>query len=83
MEHIWSLYEKQDRKCILSGQNILFSGYTDKEQTASIDRIDSSKGYIEGNVQLVHKDINIIKWDFTNEEFIRICRLVSLYNETL
>jgi hypothetical protein len=39
--------------------------------------IDSSKGYIEGNIQWVHKDINNMKWDFTQEEFINYCKLVA------
>jgi hypothetical protein len=45
--------------------------------TASLDRIDSSKGYIEGNVQWVHKFINIMKNGFSQEEFIYLCHQVA------
>jgi hypothetical protein len=40
---------------------------------ASIDRIDSSKGYIEGNIVWVHKDVNIMKNVFTKEHFLMLC----------
>ena len=42
----------------------------DYDATASLDRIDSSKGYIKGNVQWVHKNINYMKQEMTNEEFL-------------
>lgn len=42
-------------------------------QTASLDRIDSSKGYIEGNVQWLHKDINRLKINYSDEDLIQIC----------
>ena len=36
----------------------------------SLDRIDSSKGYEENNVQWVHKDINLMKNKYDNKYFI-------------
>ena len=49
--------------------------------TASVDRIDSTKGYLKGNVQWVHKSINQMKSNRTDEEFIALCKAVALYNE--
>jgi hypothetical protein len=49
--------------------------------TASLDRIDSSKGYILGNIQLVHRDINRMKSDFEQNYFIEMCKLITLKNE--
>lgn len=49
--------------------------------TASLDRIDNTKGYIENNVQWVHKDINQMKMDFTMEYFIELCNKVVLYSK--
>ena len=45
--------------------------------TASLDRIDSSKGYVIGNVQWVHKDINIMKNKFDNQYFIDMCKKIA------
>lgn len=75
MKDAWNLFQEQGEKCALSGQKINF-----KEPTASLDRIDSSKGYTIDNVQWVHKDINISKWDFTMDKFLEICRMVTEYN---
>lgn len=69
----WKLYEKQERRCALSGIDIHFAPSTNKKdakfQTASLDRIDSSKSYTIENVQWVHKDANIMKNKFTMEYF--------------
>lgn len=46
---------------------------------ASLDRIDSKKDYTIDNVQWVHKDLNYMKQDFTEEEFINYCKLVVNY----
>ena len=70
--------EKQKFKCNLSGIDIkLGSNESNGRWTATIDRIDSSEGYIEGNVQWLHKDINTMKWDFTQEKFIEYCKTIS------
>lgn len=77
-EYAWNLFLLQNRKCVLSGIELKFpERFKDKSWTASLDRIDSDKGYIEGNVQWVHKDINIMKNKYTNEYFINMCKLVA------
>jgi hypothetical protein len=50
--------------------------------TASVDRIDSSKGYIKGNVQWVHKTINKMKWGYSQGEFIEFCEAVVKHKGT-
>jgi hypothetical protein len=77
-EYLNEIYQQQNKKCALTGIDIEFKT---KHGTASVDRIDSSKGYIKGNIQWVHKDINIMKMDFTVLEFIRMCKLVTDYNK--
>ena len=78
IEKAWELFLKQERKCALSGITLTFpKKWKDRTYTASLDRIDSSKGYVEGNVQWVHKDINIMKNKFDNQYFIRMCKLVA------
>lgn len=48
---------------------------------ASLDRIDSSLGYIEGNLQWVHKDVNKMKNDFNQDHFIEFCKLIAKHNQ--
>jgi hypothetical protein len=76
IEYIWNMYEEQEGVCALSGIPI---GWADKglTATASIDRIDNSEGYIVGNVQLLHKDVNFMKQQFDQEYFINICTQIA------
>ena len=76
LEYIWEFFQKQNKKCALSGIPLAFSNKS-SENTASIDRIDSSKGYIKGNIQVVHKRINEMKMSDSSEDFINWCNLVS------
>ena len=78
IEEAWSLYEKQNRKCIYTGEPILFGKRNRKiKQTASLDRVDSSRGYTKDNVQWVHKDINIMKGSLSSERFVYLCSKVK------
>lgn len=80
-DYLWSLFLKQNKKCALSGLEICFPqawGAKSKTKiTASLDRIDSNKGYIKGNIQWVHKTINSMKMDMTDKEFINLCKMVA------
>lgn len=81
IEYIWDLYLNQDRKCKISRLPIYFSKHAkptkNDPQTASLDRIDSKEGYIEGNVQWVHKDINRMKNIYEQDYFVKLCKYVS------
>jgi hypothetical protein len=70
-EYLDSLWDAQGGKCALSGRDLSIGG------NASVDRIDSSKGYIQGNVQWVTIDINRAKWEMSNEQLQSLCRDVA------
>ena len=81
IEEMWSLYIKQNKKCALSGVPIVFSRNRKKEKpTSSLDRIDSKKPYVIDNVQWVHKTVNIMKNTLSNEEFLKMCKLITNNN---
>lgn len=78
MKQAWDLFEQQQHRCALSGLPISFP--KDRDQyggTASLDRIDSKKGYVLGNVQWVHKDINSMKNAFDQAYFVELCKAVT------
>lgn len=52
-----------------------------KDTTASIDRINSNKGYSLSNVQWVHKTINKMKCKLSDDEFIAFCKAVAKHNQ--
>ncbi len=79
IRYIWELYLEQQGKCALSDVPIEFgsSSRTISSATASLDRIDSTKGYIKGNVQWVHKSVNIMKTNLPSSIFIGLCNRIS------
>jgi hypothetical protein len=81
IEDIYNIWIKQNKKCALSGLEIDFKNTNQKTHdlscTASLDRIDSKKDYTLDNIQLVHKDINMIKKDYNQEYFIKLCKLIA------
>lgn len=79
IEDVYDLFLKQNKKCALSGIDLYFEPYGLKH-IISIDRIDSSKGYIIDNIQLIHKDLNFMKQSFSQEHFINMCKLVAKNN---
>lgn len=84
-QYAWELFVNQNGICKLSGYPINLSTKTKKCNpdystfTASLDRIDSNKGYVEGNVQWVHKDINKLKNNLNEIDFIEMCIQIADY----
>lgn len=70
---LWAL---QDGRCALSGAP-LSTQY--RNETASIDRIDSGGAYVYSNVQIVHKSLNMMKRNMADEDFIEWCRRVAAH----
>lgn len=77
IEEMWNLFLQQNRKCALTGLILEFKKSHKDTKTASLDRIDSNKFYTIDNIQWVHKDINCMKMDLSNEEFYKYCKLVA------
>lgn len=82
--YVKKLFKQQNGLCALSKIPIYFCSSRQKNMlqfnTASLDRIDSSKGYIKGNVQWVHKWVNNMKLDFSMQEFIQFCKQIAEHN---
>lgn len=85
-EYLQKLLEDQKFKCALTGLSISHSPYnndyyrkrriTVEHNTASLDRINSSKGYEVGNLHWVHKDVQKMKWNLSMSRFIELCNLI-------
>ena len=83
IEYCQNILEKQEYKCSLTGLPLIRSLDTPEPQcTASIDRIDSSIGYIEGNIQWVLKDVNNMKMNLTEERFLELAKKVVEHSES-
>lgn len=80
----WQLFEQQNRRCYFSGLELKFCTSVrnvkmkrEPPQSASLDRLYSDKGYVEGNVVWVHRLVNIMKSIMTPDEFVTMCNLIS------
>lgn len=80
IEYAWGLFLKQDEKCALSGKDLYFKKRK-TGSTASLDRIDSTKGYVCGNIQWVHKNINKSKMNLKDKDFVQLCHNVSSFQK--
>ena len=74
-DYLADLLIEQDFKCALTGFPI---DAMNLNNNASLDRIDSSKGYVEGNLQWVLSEVNMMKQQYSQDRFIEICKAVSI-----
>jgi len=73
------IWEKQEGRCAYTKLPLLATA--NQFNTASLDRIDSSKGYVVGNVQLVCAAINKMKQEYTEDLFLLLSLLVAQNNK--
>lgn len=79
IEFLEKLIEDQDHKCAITNIPISVKHITEDTtlyDTASLDRIDSSKGYTEDNVQWVVLGINYMKLNFPEEDLHKTLKLI-------
>lgn len=78
IEQIWNVYIKQNKRCALSGLPLTFPKIVgENDGNISLDRINSEKGYLPDNIQIVHKDINFLKGDLPENLFIEYCTKID------
>jgi hypothetical protein len=75
LEFLLLLWERQQSKCAYSGVPLTYED--NYSHTISLDRIDSSKGYTEDNVQYVCTIVNYIKQRFDEKHFFDFCKQVA------
>lgn len=81
-QFLWKLYLKQNKRCALSGIEIKMPFHIrqlrDKanDTLASLDRIDSNRGYERDNVQWICKRINYMKHTQNQEKFLNLVKAI-------
>lgn len=79
-KYLSELFRKQNKRCVYTGRQLEFgtaTNFRNGHQTASLDRIDSAKGYVEDNVQWVHKKVQPMKLSMSHDDFIALCHEIS------
>lgn len=75
VESLVELWEQQEGRCALSGQLMELGSTGQREPwTASIDRIDATRGYTMDNVRLVTWMVNRALASWSDEALLQMCR---------
>lgn len=83
LEDLENLWLEQNGTCALSGIKMTYELQNGRTSTnVSIDRIDQSKGYVTGNVQLVCMACNQIKSDLSEDEMYQFCKKIVEHYES-
>lgn len=89
VDALWDLFQQQGARCALSGLPLsmpvgtTIGGAATLPDSPSLDRKDSTRGYVPGNVQWVHKCVNVMKNSLPQETFIAFCRAVAENSPTV
>lgn len=75
VEHLRDVWQRQEGLCAYTKLPLTSEGH--QLNTVSLDRVDSNKDYTVDNIQLVCVPINRMKLDYTEDQFIELCRLVT------
>lgn len=79
VEDLKELWQKQEGRCAYTKLPLLATA--NQFNTVSLDRIDSGKGYIVGNVQFVCAAVNKMKQNYTEDLFVLLSLLVTQNNK--
>lgn len=80
IEDLKEQWEKQNGICGLSGIKLVLSSYSKINKNpiyaASLDRVDSSKGYVKENIRWVSRAINWMKNEMSDEMVNELINLI-------
>jgi hypothetical protein len=82
LDDLLEIWESQNGICPYTGIKLLHPKDSKDKQIyfkASLDRIDSSLGYVKGNIQFISAAANFAKGSMSHEDMIEFCKLIS-YN---
>lgn len=81
-EYLVKLWQEQDGKCYYTGNSMDLHAANENRRSPhidfpSIDKLTPSLGYVEGNVVWTLYGVNRMKNNFTKDEFIDFCKLIT------
>jgi hypothetical protein len=83
--YLSSVWNSQEGVCPITGWKLILpsctSGWeTPSPRNASLDRIDCSLGYVEGNVRFVSVMANLARNTYSDESLVEFCLAVAAHN---
>jgi hypothetical protein len=85
LDEVYKIGEEQGWKCAYTNEPLEFTrggdfGHNTNPLSCTIDRIDSDKGYVKGNIQLISWIANCAKNAMTHDQFIELCKKVAKHH---
>jgi hypothetical protein len=80
LDDLLEQWNKQDGVCPYTGVNLIHPIRIKDESLihmASLDRIDSNLGYINGNIQFISAAANMAKNNMTHEQMVEFCKVIA------
>lgn len=77
-DYLQTLWDYQKGRCAISGAPIILKSGKSAPSSASLDRVDSSLGYVKGNVQFTAYSINLAKNKFSDDEIKQFLKSIDL-----
>lgn len=81
LEYLKEIWENQKGICPYSKVQLILNSHSirhkDMRYNASLDRIDSSKGYVKGNVQFISASINYMKNIMSHSDCIEFLQQIT------
>jgi hypothetical protein len=81
LEDLQNQWDKQAGLCVFTGDKLSFN-LKNKDSSlpvASLDRIDSTKGYYSDNIQWVSSLVNYMKRAMKDDEFLKLIEKIHLH----
>ena len=77
LQYLKELWESQKGRCAFSGQELELRTHSNKQKasSASLDRINNDKGYIQGNVRFVSVIFNYARNTFSDQDVLNFCEV--------
>ena len=78
-EEVYEVAERQNFRCVYTSEKLTFHKPSTRNEkpTASIDRIDNTKGYTKDNIQLTTSEVNLMRGALTHDRFLELCGIIS------
>jgi hypothetical protein len=87
VEYLKEIWDNQNGTCPYTGVKLILKDFSNKKIDplflASVDRIDSNKGYIIENIQWVSAPVNYLKSNLTHTQVIEMCKKIQEYHNSL
>lgn len=82
VDDLYDIWKKQNGICVYTGVKLTLKNKNSinvcsNNFMASVDRIDSSKGYTKDNIQFISRTANLAKHTMSHEEMVEFCKIVA------